>query len=237
MGSKYDYIMRKALTVLKEYPGYKLDVTGLSLGGALCQVFSMYAAAETDPIIKKPVTCYSFASPKIGALTYRRAIQALEESGNLRLIRIVNEGDPIVALPTDPLSVCGLNGIALASLVLRQGLFYRKAGMEMKLLDDGGIDITHPKVPPRIVNWDLVNFNLLRYDVERLWQKQIYCCECVYDVATKQFDKDDLMTKHAYPRYYDKLKAKKREIEKYYLADLYRASLNGESAVVKDVYF
>ncbi len=75
MGSKYDFIMRKSLTVLREYPGYKFDITGLSLGGALCQMFSLYAAAETNPLIIKPVTCYSFASPKVGALTYRRAIQ------------------------------------------------------------------------------------------------------------------------------------------------------------------
>ncbi len=78
--TKYEYIIKKTLQVLKEHPGYKLVVTGLSLGGALCQMFSLYAAAETDPLITKPVTCYSFASPKVGALTYRRAVQ-------VRLIR------------------------------------------------------------------------------------------------------------------------------------------------------
>ncbi len=93
------------------------------------------------------------------------------------------------------------------------------------------------KVAPRVVNWDLISFNLLRYDLERLWQKQKFCCECVYGVLTKQIDASEFNTKHAYPKYYDKIKAKKREIERYYLDDLYKESLKGKNDVVKQVYF
>ena len=75
MGSKYDYIMKKILAVLKDHQGYRLISTGSSLGGALCQVFAIHAAAETNPLIVKPVKCYSFASPKVGTLSYRRAVQ------------------------------------------------------------------------------------------------------------------------------------------------------------------
>ena len=97
--------------------------------------------------------------------------------------------------------------------------------------------ITTQKVPPRVVNWDLINFNLLRYDMERLWQKQKILCECLFGLATNEIDVADYRTKHGYPKYYDKIKAKKREIEKYYLDDLYKESLKGNNDVVKEVYF
>lgn len=56
-------------------------------------------------------------------------------------------------------------------------------------------------------------------------------------MLTKQIDASEFNTKHAYPKYYDKIKAKKREIERYYLDDLYKESLKGKNDVVKQVYF
>jgi len=237
--TKYQFIMKKTLEVLKEYPGYRLDVTGLSLGGALCQMFSLYAAAETNPIIKKPVTCYSFASPKIGALTYRRAVQALEESGNLRLLRVLNEHDFVSLYPRDPLSMCCISGLSTLSLILRQGLYYRKAGMEIKFLDGGGVGITHPKVPPRKVDWNLFHFNLFRYDMERQWERQTKCCGCIYELLTPDDDDDNSPSyreQHGYPFYYLQIQQRMQELKKYTLEGLYSASLHGDTNIVEPIY-
>lgn len=74
-GSKYDYIMKNTVAVLRKNKGYGITVTGLSLGGALCQIFSLRLAAETSPIIKKPISCFSYAAPKVGSLAFRKAIE------------------------------------------------------------------------------------------------------------------------------------------------------------------
>ena len=77
IGSKFDHIMKKVYMELEQHREYRVEITGLSLGGALSQMFSLYAAAETNPLIVKPITCFSFASPKIGALSFRRSVQVM----------------------------------------------------------------------------------------------------------------------------------------------------------------
>lgn len=73
--TKYSHILKKTLEVLEEYAGYKLEVTGLSLGGALCQVFASHLATETHRLIIKPVTCIAFASPKVGSMAFNGVVQ------------------------------------------------------------------------------------------------------------------------------------------------------------------
>ncbi len=144
-GSKYDFIMKSILRLLNKYPGYSLCVTGTSLGAALAQVFAFHAATETKLLLNKPLRCYSFASPKVGTLRYRRAVETLEELGKLQLLRILNEEDYIRFIPRELTTMCCFTGLTTLSLIFNQGLFYRKAGIELNLTD-AGIAFTHPKV-------------------------------------------------------------------------------------------
>jgi len=89
------------------YSGYKLYVTGHSMGGALATLFSFYVAAKSysqvkqgnTPSIPFPVTCVSFASPRVGESGFLRAFQTLEQEGMLRHLRIVNDQDPVPVVP------------------------------------------------------------------------------------------------------------------------------------------
>lgn len=83
--------------MLEANPGYKLYVTGHSLGGALASVVAFYFAC--DDSIPKPVTCISFAAPRVGDYGFREAVNALEQSKRLRMLRIVNNNDTIAMLP------------------------------------------------------------------------------------------------------------------------------------------
>jgi len=93
---KYDVIIKEVKTLLKENPGYKLYVTGHSLGAAVSTVFAFYATCEDD--IPKPVTCINFASPRNGDSNFRKVIEWLEEKRMLRLLRFVNENDTVTAI-------------------------------------------------------------------------------------------------------------------------------------------
>lgn len=145
LGSKFDFLMKHVYRLLRRFPDYKLCVTGTSLGGALAQVFALHAASEINPRLNKPVKCFSFASPKVGTLRYRRAVEALEELGHLRLLRIINEEDYIRFLPRELTTACCFTGLTTLSLIFNQGLFYRKAGIELNLSEEQ-IAFSHPKV-------------------------------------------------------------------------------------------
>ena len=145
VGSKFDFLMKHVYRLLRRFPDYKLCVTGTSLGGALAQVFALHAAAEINPRLNKPIKCFSFASPKVGTLRYRRAVEALEELGHLRLLRILNEDDYIRFIPREPTTAFCFTGLTILSLIFNQGSFYRKAGIELTL-SDRHIAFSHPKV-------------------------------------------------------------------------------------------
>mmetsp|Transcript_28025 Transcript_28025/g.41385 ORF Transcript_28025/g.41385 Transcript_28025/m.41385 type:complete len:318 (+) Transcript_28025:33-986(+) len=73
--TKFNIIFERLTEVLQERPDYDVYTTGISLGGALSTVFALHAAANKDDRIPKPITCYSFGSPKVGALSFRQAFQ------------------------------------------------------------------------------------------------------------------------------------------------------------------
>jgi putative lipase involved disintegration of autophagic bodies len=84
---KYDEIVEDVKHLLKQKPDYKLYVTGHSLGAALSTLVSFYLAC--DPEIPKPVTCISFASPRLGDHDFLKATRWLEEQKMLRVLRVV----------------------------------------------------------------------------------------------------------------------------------------------------
>jgi hypothetical protein len=113
--SKYERIIAQAVDLLEKNRGYKLCVTGHSLGAALSSVFAFMAATEES--IPSPVTCVSIASPYVGGITFRKAFQHLESTDRLRYLRVTNNGDMITAVPF---------------VALNLGL-YKHVGVELKL--------------------------------------------------------------------------------------------------------
>ena len=108
--------------------------------------------------------------------------------------------------------------------------------MEVKLCEKG-VSYTHPKVPHRrCCKWRLLNFTLLRYDLEDQWKKQKKCCIFCYQFVTMASGLDEVRGAHGGPVYYDRLIANGDEIKKYELQDLYNASLEGDEEVVRPVY-
>ena len=114
--------------LLKANPGYKLYVTGHSLGAALSTIVSFYLATEDDEVIPKPVTCINFASPRVGDHSFLEASTALESTGKLRFLRIVNDKDSIAMMPM---------------------LNYYHAGYQIRLSKDAlkeEPEVTYPKI-------------------------------------------------------------------------------------------
>jgi len=112
---KYEIILDQVVKVFKEYPGYKLYVTGHSLGAALSSLFAFEASARDD--IPNPVTCVSIASPYVGDERFHKAFQFAESMGRIRYLRVANKKDIVAILP-------------FLSLRLRA---YKHCGIELKL--------------------------------------------------------------------------------------------------------
>jgi hypothetical protein len=80
-------------------PGFKLYVTGHSMGAALAILFAFYAAAEPDAVIAKPVSVFSIGGPYVGDQSFRSAHQLLESLGKLRHVRLTNHDDLVPLMP------------------------------------------------------------------------------------------------------------------------------------------
>ncbi|KAL3919860.1 MAG: hypothetical protein SGILL_003541 [Bacillariaceae sp.] len=104
-GTKFDDIMENLNSLLQQYPGYNVYVTGHSLGAALATVFSFHAAASgqlvsPDPSYEPPtVTCINFASPMVGNIDFETAFRELEDQGKIRCLRVTNYYDIFTQLP------------------------------------------------------------------------------------------------------------------------------------------
>uniref|UniRef100_A0A7S4MD75 Fungal lipase-type domain-containing protein n=1 Tax=Odontella aurita TaxID=265563 RepID=A0A7S4MD75_9STRA len=128
--SKYEVIEDQVIAVLKKNPGYKLYVTGHSLGGALSTLFAFLASARDE--IPNPVTCVSVASPYVGDSRWKKAFQFAEARGLLRHLRVSNKKDIVTLMP-------------FLSLRLRG---YKHVGINLKLYPDTH-ELIYPKVGKR----------------------------------------------------------------------------------------
>jgi hypothetical protein len=81
--------------------GFKLFVSGHSLGGGLSNLFSFRVAQlksqghESVKHLPTTVKCMSFAAPCVGNYDFNKEYQFLEQKGFLRHIRVSNEGDVV----------------------------------------------------------------------------------------------------------------------------------------------
>mmetsp|Transcript_7298 Transcript_7298/g.10658 ORF Transcript_7298/g.10658 Transcript_7298/m.10658 type:complete len:429 (+) Transcript_7298:160-1446(+) len=98
---RYDMILDDIKPFVED--GYKIYVTGHSLGAALSSLLAFKLAGSDKSWIPKPVTCISFASPFVGTDGFRTAFTLLEEKGLIRYLRVTNDGDTVPTLP--PLSL------------------------------------------------------------------------------------------------------------------------------------
>jgi len=147
---KFDEVVADLVRLQKQFRGYKLYLTGHSLGGALAQMTAFFLA--TDDRFSKPVSCFTAASPRIGDSTFAEAAQALEQTGMLRCCRIVNDKDLIPLIPM---------------------FGFQHAGFQIRLSRSSSIppEITYPKLVDTTWNrfgrtWKnslLTNFDLI-YD-------------------------------------------------------------------------
>ncbi|KAL7531672.1 hypothetical protein ACHAXR_004168 [Thalassiosira sp. AJA248-18] len=94
--------IKKILCEVKAHvkKGYRLYVTGHSLGGATATLFAFFAAS-TDPDITSagPVNLFTYASPRVGGRTFQDAFKFLEERGQIRHARFRNQKDKVPMNP------------------------------------------------------------------------------------------------------------------------------------------
>jgi predicted lipase len=69
------HLVTKVAKIFEDHPEYHLYTTGHSLGGALAILFTMEAGASKDLRIRKPVTCITIASPRVGNVSFAKAFK------------------------------------------------------------------------------------------------------------------------------------------------------------------
>lgn len=98
-----------------EHDEYEIYVTGHSLGGALCNLFSFTLAATQDDEYFKQVKAVSFAAPVVGRMEYYREHERLEKDNKLKHIRVSNQNDIVSSIPFPIMPIPGYqqNGVNL----------------------------------------------------------------------------------------------------------------------------
>lgn len=105
--------------------GYRLYVTGHSLGGAIATLFGFFAACDDQVTKYGAVAIYSFASPRVGGSKFRQTFKYLEERGKLRHARFHNLMDIVAQKPYS----FG---------------FFKHVGLEVLLRPTGQIEFDYP---------------------------------------------------------------------------------------------
>lgn len=147
--TKYETILEQLRAIFADYPDYQLYVTGHSLGGALCTIFSVFASTQTDSGLPLPISCFSYASPKLGTQGFLRLMQKAEMDGSLRYVRTLNNHDPVANVPKDLFLILPTNIICCCLVnIASQKNQFRHGGMELRLFrkdccNKGGYRLSH----------------------------------------------------------------------------------------------
>jgi hypothetical protein len=98
---RLDKILEEIEDLLKQNEGYKLYITGHSLGGALGLLTALEAGTRFGtPVL--PVTFVGIANPRGGTEAFRDAITILEKEGRLRCICVHGHLDLVPMIPASP---------------------------------------------------------------------------------------------------------------------------------------
>jgi len=103
--SKSEEIMGKLTYLVNENPGFKVYITGHSLGGALSTLMSVRAASKGE--LKTTVINVSFASPFVGDQQFRDKFYELEQEGKIKHLRFSNYEDLVPLVPYSTLTPVG----------------------------------------------------------------------------------------------------------------------------------
>lgn len=133
---RYDMILNDIKPFVEQ--GYKIYVTGHSLGAALASLLAFKLAGSDKSWIPKPITCISYASPVVGTDGFRTAFTLLEQMGHIRYLRVNNDADTVPTIPP-------------FSLGLKRRMM-KHVGINLRLYDDSFI-LSHPNSN----GWGLVN--------------------------------------------------------------------------------
>jgi predicted lipase len=137
--STYKEIMYSVYSMLQTHPGFKLYVTGHSMGAALATLFAFGAAAEADTVVPKPVSLFTFAGPYVGDQSFREAHQLLESLGKLRHLRVTNHKDIVTIVPKLSFRFSVFPGSHVGAL-------FKHVGMNMRLFDGSTpLEISYPR--------------------------------------------------------------------------------------------
>eukprot|EP00985_Skeletonema_marinoi_P023334 scaffold15489_cov187-Skeletonema_marinoi.AAC.1 len=133
---RYDMILNDIKPFVEQ--GYKIYVTGHSLGAALSSLLAFKLAGSDKSWIPKPITCISYASPVVGTDGFRTAFTLLEQMGHIRYLRVNNDADTVPTIPP-------------FSLGLKRRMM-KHVGINLRLSDDSFI-LSHPNSN----GWGFVN--------------------------------------------------------------------------------
>ena len=124
---RYNMILDDIKPFVKD--GYRIYVTGHSLGAALSSLFAFNLAGSSKSWVTKPITCISYASPFNGSGGFQTAFTQLEKMGLIRYLRVTNANDAVPTLPP-------------FSLGLRKRLM-KHVGIHLRLTGDS-FSLSHP---------------------------------------------------------------------------------------------
>ena len=226
--TKMDEIVAKTKAILDDHPGYEVFTTGVSLGGALTTVFAFFAAARYPEL--GPITCFSFASPKVGTLSFRMALQKLEADGKLKIVRVCNYADPVILLPKEPLSIIPCDAVlSTFFLGVRQSLIYRHVGLRIHLEPQPNhpAQISHTKLEHRFCRTFLS-------DIAKVWGRLFICL--AYVVCFWHTFSQNYRANHGYPEYWYRVQTHLGEFEDLTLQGLYDEFLSDDRTHVKTIF-
>ena len=197
-------------------------------------MFYVFSCTESDNHgLPTQVSCFSFASPKVGTQVFQRLTQKAEMDGSLRFLRSVNNKDPVTNVPKDVFLLCtGVTDVGCGCLMntICQSNMYRHGGMELRCYRNGGFRLSH--LPQDW--WTFRCCPLFISDMLKLITRSIFliisflrCLTCLSDNFRKF---------HSWLLYIEWMDANKEELDKLYLDDLYEAVRNHDFTLVRRRY-
>lgn len=226
--TKTKSILGHLRNLLSSHKNYSVSCTGHSLGGALSTLFGFQAALSWE--VPNTVSIVSFASPMIGNLAFRKAFQSLEDTGDLRCLRVTNSLDLFTKLPDrsstslffplflGPLQFLGASCLFFACC---QKNIYRHVGMGLKLYRHGRYKIKLSSDPD---HWALLLLKDWRKHIQKPLQVLATvpfscCCSCLDCGCCCRIE--DFGVNHQAIEHLNRLQLLAHELDDKYLNDLY----------------